>query len=113
MEWWCIGLPGYSSCKLKYCKSIMPLSRLFPVAACLCMWNFSMVLRCMLFLWNCTICMTSCDSLSACECSRRCEAYAEELLLCIKERLCWLIRVLKSRPVWHTYAFPQSVHVSL
>jgi hypothetical protein len=45
---------------------------------CVYMWNLSMVLRCGLFLWWCSICMTSCMGPKGCASSRRCCAKLED-----------------------------------
>jgi hypothetical protein len=49
------------------------------------------------FFWKCNIRMTSCMLPRVYECSSRCSAYLEVCLWCMKERLCSLNLVLKSR----------------
>jgi hypothetical protein len=68
---------------------------------------------CVLFLWNCKICIMSCMCPNERWCVAKCRVYFEDCVLYRKDLLCLLNLVQKSHSVCPVYASLQSGHVNL
>ena len=76
------------------------------------MWNLSSVLRCGPFLWRLKICIEFWMVLNGWLCSISCCAKFDVWLFVLNACLCSLNLTAKWLPVWPTYAFLHTGHVS-